>query len=113
MTRNIRRVIAIGDSLLRGTEGPIRRPDPSHGEVFCLPGAWVARNLPGLVWPSDCYPLLVMEVGSDEIAERSPKPSKGTSGHWGDWLKDQEHRWCFPQSHQWQGRTPKGTGELT
>jgi len=56
-----RRVIVIGDSLLRGTEGPICRPDPSHREVRCLPGARVrdvAKKLPGLVWPSDCYPLL-------------------------------------------------------
>ena len=51
-----RRVIVIGDSLLRGTEGLICRPDPSHREVCCLPGAWVrdvARKLPGLVLPSD------------------------------------------------------------
>jgi len=51
-----RRVIAIGNSLLKGTEGPVCRPDPSHREVCCLPGAWVrgvARKLPGLVLPSD------------------------------------------------------------
>ena len=23
------------------------------------------------------------------------------------------HRWCFPQSHQWQGRILQGTGKLT
>jgi len=74
-----RTVIVIGDSLLRGTEGPICRPDPSHREVCCLPGARVrdvAKKLPGLVRPSDYYPLLVMQVGGDDIAERSPKAIK-------------------------------------
>jgi len=43
------------------------------------PGAWVrdvARKLPGLVRPSDSYTLLVVQVGGDEIAERSPKAIK-------------------------------------
>ena len=69
-----RRVIFVGDSLLRGTEGPICRPDPSPREVCCLPGARVrdiARNLPNLVRPSDYYPLSIVQAGSDEIAERS------------------------------------------
>jgi len=51
-----RRVIVIGDSLLRGTEGLICRPDPSNREVCCLPGARVrdvAKKLPGLVQLSD------------------------------------------------------------
>jgi len=46
-----RRVIVIGDSLLKGTEDPICRPDPSHREACCLPGARVrdvAAKLPGL-----------------------------------------------------------------
>jgi len=74
-----RRVIVKGNSLLRGTEGPICRPDPSHREVCSLPGARVrdvAKKLPGLVRPSDYYPLLVMQVGGDKIAERSPKAIK-------------------------------------
>jgi len=74
-----RRVIVIGDCLLRGTEGPICRPDPSHREGCCLPGARVrdvSRKLAGLVQPSDYYLLLVMQVGSDKMAERSPKAIK-------------------------------------
>jgi len=39
--------------------------------------------------------------------------SKATSGHWGDWLRDQGRRWCFPPSHQWQGTALKGAGTLT
>jgi len=38
-TKKKRRVIVIGDSLLRGMDSPICRPDPSHREVCCLPGA--------------------------------------------------------------------------
>ena len=48
-------VIDIGDSLLKGTEGPICRPDPFLREVCCLPRAWVKdvkRKLPTLVQPS-------------------------------------------------------------
>lgn len=36
-----RQVIFIDDSLLKGAEGPICRPDPLHREVCCLPGARV------------------------------------------------------------------------
>ena len=74
-----RRVIVIGESLLRGTEGPICQLGASHREVCCPPGARirdVTGKLPGLVQPSDYYPLLVMQVGSDEVAERSPKVMK-------------------------------------
>jgi len=73
------RITVVGDSLLRGTEGSICRPDPSHREICCLPGAQVrdvVKKLPGLVQPSGYYPLLVMQVGRDEIAERSPKAIK-------------------------------------
>jgi len=76
LAKKKRRVTVIGNPLLKGTEGPICEPDPSHREVCCLPGARVrdgARKLPGLVRPSDYYPVLVMQVGGDEIAERSPK----------------------------------------
>ncbi|KFU84659.1 hypothetical protein M959_03165, partial [Chaetura pelagica] len=74
-----RRVIVVGDSLLRGTEGPICRPDPSHREVCCLPGARirdVKRKLPNLVNSSDYYPLLIFQVGSDEIITRNVRAMK-------------------------------------
>jgi len=84
LVKKKRRVIVIGDSLLRGEEGLICQPGPPHRAVCCLPGAWVrdvARKLPGLVWPSDYYLLLVMQVGGDEIEERSPKGhQKGLQG---------------------------------
>lgn len=60
----------VGDSLRRGMEGPIYRPDPdlSHREVCCLPGARVrdiTRKLPELVHPTDYYLLLIVQVDSD------------------------------------------------
>lgn len=45
-------VLLVGDSLLRGTEAPICRPDIQSGEVCCLSGAkiWdVTERLPQLV----------------------------------------------------------------
>ncbi|PKU45858.1 hypothetical protein llap_3859 [Limosa lapponica baueri] len=77
--RKKRKVIVVGDSFLRGTEGPICRPDPSHREVSCLPGARIKdiqKNLPTLVRPSDYYPLLVFQVGGDEVATSSPRAMK-------------------------------------
>ena len=70
----------MGGSLLKGTEGPIYRPDPTHREVCCLPGARVrdfAKKVKRLVRPTDYYPLLVFQAGSDEVATRSPKAIKG------------------------------------
>ncbi|KAK4805287.1 hypothetical protein QYF61_004852 [Mycteria americana] len=50
-TRKRRRVIVVGDSFLKGTEGPICRTDPPLREVCCLPRACVkdvTRVLPTL-----------------------------------------------------------------
>ena len=74
-----RRAIVMGGSLLKGTEGPICRPDPTRREVCCLPGARVrdfAKEVKRLVQPTDYYPLLVFQAGSDEVATRSPKAIK-------------------------------------
>jgi len=73
-TKKKRRVIVIGDSFLKVTEDPICRPDPPHREVCCLPEAWVrdiTRKLAGLVRSSDYYPLLVVQVGSDKVRDKS------------------------------------------
>ena len=73
------RVIMVGDSLLRGTEGPICRPDLSHQKVCCHPEAWVrdvTRKLPGLVRSTDYFPLLIVQMGSDEIGQRSLQTMK-------------------------------------
>ncbi|KAK4816772.1 hypothetical protein QYF61_022770 [Mycteria americana] len=77
--RKRRRVIVVGDSILRGTEGPICRTDPPLREACCLPGAHmkdITRILPSLVWPSDYYPLLLFHVGGNEAATRSPRAIK-------------------------------------
>lgn len=69
----------VGDSLLRGTEAPICRPDQSHREVCCLPGTQVRdinRKLPKLVRSTDYFPLLIVQMGSDEMAQRSQQTMK-------------------------------------
>ena len=74
-----RRVIVMGGSLLKGTEGPICRLDPTRREVCCLPGAGVrdiARKVTYLVWPTDYYPLLFFQAGNDEVARRSLRAIK-------------------------------------
>lgn len=46
--------MVVGDSLLKGTEGPICQLDPTRREVCSLPGARVkdiTRKLPDLVSP--------------------------------------------------------------
>ncbi|KFO98751.1 hypothetical protein N300_01915, partial [Calypte anna] len=125
-TKKKRRVVVVGDSLLRGTEGPICRPDPSHRDVCCLSGAWVrdiSRRLSQLIRPSDYYPLLVVQAGTDDSNGRSTKAIKkdfkalghlvdgsGAQGvctsemneersrktyHINRWLRDWCHQWNF------------------
>ena len=77
--RKQRKVVVVGDSLLRGMEGPICRPVSSRWEVFCFLWAWVkdiTRKLPKLVRSTDYVPLLIIQVGSDEIAQRSLQAMK-------------------------------------
>jgi len=72
--RRERKVVVVGDALLRGMEGPICRPDLSHWEVCCLPGARIrdiTRKLPKLVRSTDYFPSIIVQVGSDEITQRS------------------------------------------
>ena len=57
-----------------GTEGSTCRSDGTYREMCCLPGAWVkeiTRKLPHLVHPFDYYPLLIVQAGSNEVAQRS------------------------------------------
>ncbi|GAB0207770.1 mitochondrial enolase superfamily member 1 [Grus japonensis] len=78
-TKKKRRVIVVGDSLLKGTEGPICRADSPLREVCCLPRAHVkdiTRKLPSLVQPSDYYPLLLLHVGGDEAVTHNAKAIK-------------------------------------
>ena len=51
-TQKERRLVVIGDSLLRGTEGSTCQPDPTCMKVCCLPRAQVkdiSRKLPDLI----------------------------------------------------------------
>nr|XP_048718317.1 uncharacterized protein LOC125641845 [Caretta caretta] len=67
-----RRVVVVGDSLLRGTESSICCPNRENREVCCLPGARihdVTERLPRLIKPSDCYPFLLLHVGTNDTAK--------------------------------------------
>lgn len=69
----------MGDSLLKGTEGPICWPDATHRNVCCFLGARVrdiAKKVTHLVRPTNYYPLLVFQAGNDELARRSPRAIK-------------------------------------
>jgi len=60
-------------------EGPVCQRDPTRRELCCLPRAQVrdiSGKLPGLIRPSDYYPLLIIQAGSDEIAEKSLRSIK-------------------------------------
>lgn len=69
------RRVTVGDSLCRETEGPMCQLDIFHRQVCCLLGTWVRdsiRRLPGLIEPSDYYPLVVVvHVGFWKVDERS------------------------------------------
>jgi len=59
----------VGDSLLRGTEVPVCRPDRKAHKVYCLPGARVrevTERVPQLVKRTDYYPLLLFHVGTKD-----------------------------------------------
>uniref|UniRef100_A0A493TN05 SGNH hydrolase-type esterase domain-containing protein n=1 Tax=Anas platyrhynchos platyrhynchos TaxID=8840 RepID=A0A493TN05_ANAPP len=78
-TKKEQRVLVIGDSLLRGTEAPICRPDNLSREVCCLPGGRVRdlrKALPQLIKLDDYCPLVVIQVGSQEVAIRKMKNIK-------------------------------------
>lgn len=89
----------MGDSLLKGTEGLIHHPDPTHREVCCLPGAVIrdiARKVTHLVQPSDYYLLLIFQAGNDEVARRSPRAIKRDFRALGHLFKGSAAQVVFP-----------------
>lgn len=71
-------VIVVGDSLLRGMEEPVYRPDPTAREVCCLPRAGILDitvRIPDLIQPSDYYPMVLIHMGMNDVARSSPATS--------------------------------------
>lgn len=67
----------MGDSLLKGTEGPICKPDPLQKEDCCLSGACirdVKRKLPALIQPLDL--LLIFQVVDEEDSRQGLRAIK-------------------------------------
>jgi len=53
-----------------GNTKPLCQPDPTHRKVCCFP--WdITKKLPDLIRSSDYYPLIIVQAGSNEAAERS------------------------------------------
>uniref|UniRef100_A0A8D2J4A1 SGNH hydrolase-type esterase domain-containing protein n=1 Tax=Varanus komodoensis TaxID=61221 RepID=A0A8D2J4A1_VARKO len=68
-----RRVIVVGDSLLRGTEPAVYHPNLETREVCCLLGAriWhVKGRVEHLVRSGGHQPLLVIHVGTNDVARQ-------------------------------------------
>ncbi|CAJ0944341.1 unnamed protein product, partial [Ranitomeya imitator] len=68
-----RRVVVVGDSLLRGTEAAICRLDITAREVCCLPGAMikdVTDRIPKLFSSKDVHPFLLIHVGTNDTARK-------------------------------------------
>ncbi|XP_075769327.1 uncharacterized protein LOC142821635 isoform X1 [Pelodiscus sinensis] len=89
--RRKRRVVVVGDSLLRGTEAPICRPDSSSREVCCLPGARirdVTEALSRIIRPSDYYPMLLIHVGTNDTARCDTERIKCDYRALGVWVKE-------------------------
>lgn len=59
-------VLAVGNSMLKGTEAPHCQPDRKSREVCCFPGAKIqdiTKRGPELVKNTYYYPLLLLYVG--------------------------------------------------
>ncbi|KAF7237249.1 Sarcosine dehydrogenase, mitochondrial [Varanus komodoensis] len=67
------RVIVVGDSLLRGAEAVVCRPDLETREVCCLPGARIRHvkdRVECLVCSGGHQPLLMIHVGTNDVARQ-------------------------------------------
>ena len=69
------------DSLLLGTQDPICQPVLLSGEVCCLLGAqiWDTERLLRLVHPSEYYPLLLFNMGTNAMAGEIQSVSQMTT----------------------------------
>jgi len=59
--------------------GSVCWPNSTRREVCCLPGAWISditSRIPSLVCPSDYYSLLIVQAGSNDVAERTVRAIK-------------------------------------
>ncbi|XP_059576257.1 uncharacterized protein LOC132247667 [Alligator mississippiensis] len=85
-----RQVIVVGNSILRGKEGPICRLDPMVREVSCMAGAKIrdiTEAIPALIKPSDYYPMVLVHVGTNNVARMSPDHIMKDFHELGDSLK--------------------------
>ncbi|XP_067418891.1 uncharacterized protein [Emydura macquarii macquarii] len=104
-----RRVMVVGDSLLRGTESSICRPDRETREVCCLPGARirdVTERLPKLIKSSDRYPFLLLHVGTNDTAKNDLERITADYVALGKEIKEFEAQVVFSSILPVQGKGP-------
>ena len=103
----------VGDSLLKGTEAPICRPDRESREVCCLPGAKVrdiAKRVPQLIRKTDYYPLLLFHVGMNDTESCNLGKIKEDFRALGKQVKNIGTQVIFSSICQFEGREQPETG---
>ena len=69
--RRERKVVVVGDSLLRGMDMQTGPEPLGNVQTSWGPGQEITRKLPKLVRSTDYFPSIIVQVGSDEITQRS------------------------------------------
>uniref|UniRef100_K7F0N7 SGNH hydrolase-type esterase domain-containing protein n=1 Tax=Pelodiscus sinensis TaxID=13735 RepID=K7F0N7_PELSI len=88
----------IGDSLLRRIDRPVTRADQENRRVCCLPGAkiWdVELRLKRIIKGARRNPLIILHVGTNDMARFSLERIKGDYARLGRMLKEIEAQVIF------------------
>ncbi|CAM4396402.1 unnamed protein product [Lepidochelys kempii] len=93
-----RQVYVIGDSLLRRIDRPVTRADPENRRVCCLPGAKIRDadlRLKRILKGAGKNPLIILHVGTNDMARFSLESIKGDCARLGKTLKEIEAQVIF------------------
>ncbi|KAM7151373.1 uncharacterized protein RBU57_012041 isoform 1-T3 [Macrochelys suwanniensis] len=109
-----RQVYMIGDSLLRRIGRPVTRADPENRRVCCLPGAKIRDvdlRLKRILTGAGKNPLIILHVGTNDMARFSLEHIKGDYARLGKTLKEIEVQVIFsgilPVPREGQQRSDK------
>lgn len=101
---------------VRGREGPICLPAPTHREVCRCPGARVsdvARRLTAWYSRLVVIPSWLFMLAAMRHQKEAPGQSKGTSEPWGSWLSDKGAHVVFSSILSVAGNTTKFLFHMT
>lgn len=93
--------------VLRGTKSLVCQPDPSHRDL-CLPRDITSR-LPRLIRPTGYYSMLVVQVSSGEVDERSTRVIKKDFKALGHLVEGTGAQVVFSSIPSIAGMNPKGS----